>query len=351
MADLNIEAMAYPQKRDPLDYSGLQNKIASTTASAAASTRNVNVSPLPGGLTDNLYGEGKKLGQATIGDYYTQVDAQRQQAEKSAQGIEMMGAQTQSTLQGLENVRALGTGQYTSMVDSFNAPSEKADEFVTAVRARVGESLGVLEKIHSQMDKDMGFAKAHDMQVAVQGVLGSMKTEERNILQTYGAQSKEYESFMASKSMSLATAQSMIHSSYMKLTHERDLTYMNAVNESMSKHNMYTGFQEQQLVDTLKWKADSKQAAWLQYSELLLGLERAQGDVMSQYTDFIYNSPNFTVEAAPTVSILADLSQAAKDERNAKMTEMRSRWDINMAAMVEGASGHKLSNRGTIGSP
>ena len=348
MADLNIEAMSRPTT-PTTDYSGLQKQV----ATAAASTRDVGVTALPKSPTGNLDGIRKKVGQAAVGDYYTQAAAMRGQAEKAGIGIEMMGQSSIDSLMRLDEIGEKAANQYESAAAMWDAPAEQADEYVTAARARMRESLTILEGINAQMGKDMGFAKAHDMQVAAQSVLGSMKTEERNILQTYGANSKEYESFMVSKQVSLATAQSMIHGSYAKLQHERDLTYMNATNESMMKHNMYTGFQEQQHVEMLKWREETKQAYSLQYAQFEIGLEQLKGSTMENMANWIIESPNFTMDAAPVVTLIADLEQASKEERDARFTEMRASNEASMIAQKEAGRNNylNLSSRGTIGRP
>ena len=348
MADLNIEAMSRPTT-PTTDYSGLQKQV----ATAAASTRDVGVTALPKSPTGNLDGINKKVGQAAVGDYYTQAAAMRGQAEKAGIGIEMMGQSSIDSLMRLDEIGEKAANQYESAAAMWDAPAEQADEYVTAARARVRESLATLEGINAQMGKDMGFAKAHDMQVAAQSVLGSMKTEERNILQTYGMQSKEYESFQASKSMALGTIQSQLHGSYAKLRQEMDITYLNATNESMWKHNMYVGFQEQQHVEMLKWRQETKQAYALQYSQFEVGLEQLKGSVMENVANWIVETPNFTMESAPVVTLIADLAQTEKDERNAYMTEMRASNEASMIAQKEAGRNNylNLSSRGTIGRP
>jgi len=348
MADLNLEAMSKPTT-PTTDYSGLQKQV----SEAAASTRKVGVPALPRHLNEGLSGANDKVADAAKADYYTEAAAMQGQANKAASGIEIAGASAVEQLKGLAGIKETAVANYSAATDSWNAAVDKADEYVTAARTRVAESMAKLDGIYEQMTADQGFAKAHDMQVAVQSVMGSMKTEERNILQTYGMQSKEYESFQASKSMALGTIQSQLHGSYAKLRQEMDITYLNATNESMWKHNMYVGFQEQQHVEMLKWRQETKQAYALQYSQFEVGLEQLKGSVMENVANWIVETPNFTMESAPVVTLIADLAQTEKDERNAYMTEMRASNEASMIAQKEAGRNNylNLSSRGTIGRP
>ena len=309
MADLNIEAMSKPTT-PTTDYSGMQSVL----EKAVSQTR--QVSGLEGTMSmarDTAAKEDSSLIKAAARDTLTQGEATQKEADKAADVMQMQGM---NTIVGLERLGEIGErvkSQYDSTAAMWDAPAEKADEYVTASRDRVRSSLVKLDELNEQMNKNMDFAKAHDMQVAAQSVLGSMKTEERSILQTYGAASKEYEQFITSKSVSLATAQSMVHGNYAKLQHERDLTFMNATNESMWKHNMYAGFQEQQHVEMLKWREQSKQAHDLQYAQFEIGLEQLKTAGASNFSDFIMSMPSFTMESAPLMTLLAETIDAERD--------------------------------------
>jgi len=295
------------------DYEAYKTKIAQT----AAQTRDVGDTSVPAGAqatVDKLVGVYKGVGQTAISQYGMQAETQKKQAEKAASALEMQGGATIDYLQNLDKIREGVTARAGAASAAWAAAPEKADEYVQAAKQRVGDVLNKLEDIQSQLGKDRDFSKAHAMQASVQATIGSMKAEERNIVETYGADSKEYEQFQMSKMNSLATVQSNIHASYQQLQEQQGQNYLNVVSESYTKSNMYLGFQEQQHVDMLRYKADAQNAYDLQVSQFEIGVEQLKSAGMENLANWMVETPTFSMDATPLMGLLADMAKAQQAE-------------------------------------
>lgn len=319
-----------------LNFADYQKKI----GELAAKTRKVSgtdvpesvtklVSRTPGRTTD-AFGvpsrssgdSSRALGEAAISQFTGEAEAMKTQAEKAASGLEMMGEQTEQFMSNLEGIRGRLEAQTAKAQETWGAAAEKADEYVQAARSRVGEVLGKIDEINEQIGKDRDFSKAHAMQSAVQATLGTMKAEERNILENYGTESKEYQQFVASKKVALATVQSNIHASYQQLAERQDQAYMNATVEGMTKSNMYLGFQEQQHVEMLKYKESAAQAYNLQVAQFQTGIEQMKMAGMENLANWMIETPSFTMDMTPLVTLLSDLFPT-EQERSFSRTIVR----------------------------
>uniref|UniRef100_A0A6M3J8G2 Uncharacterized protein n=1 Tax=viral metagenome TaxID=1070528 RepID=A0A6M3J8G2_9ZZZZ len=276
----------------------------------AAQTRDIGDTTVPAGVEktlESLTGGYKGIGEMAVSEYGKQAEAQKESAEKAATALKMQGGATIDYLERLENIRKGVTTQATSVRDSFSAAAEKADEYVQAAKGRVGEVMAKLDEINAEIGKDRDFSKAHAMQASVQATLGSMKAEERNILETYGTGSKEYQQFQASKMNALGTVQSNIHAAYQQLQEKQGETYLSTVSDAYTKSNMYLGFQEQQHVDMLKYKADAQNAYDLQVAQFEVGVEQLKSAGMENLANWIIETPTFTMDATPLITMLFDL--------------------------------------------
>ena len=299
-----------------LNYQGYLDKIRQT----AASTRDIGKTDLPselGAATGQMPGVYGTLGKAAVSNYEKQVASTRKEAERAATGLEIAGETTIQSMQELEALKGQVTSRAEEARKAWEAAPEKADEYVQAARGRVGEVLSKLDEINSQIGKDRDFSKAHAMQASVQATLGAMKTEERNIMETYGAESKEYQQFTESKRTSLASVQSNIHANYAQLAERQGDTFLKATSDAMVKSNMYVGFQEQQHVEMLKYKADAKNAYDLQVSQFEVSIEQMKMSGMENLANWIIETPTFSMDATPLISLLADLQSTAAAEANA----------------------------------
>ena len=294
-------------------YDAYKTKIAQT----AAQTRDIGSTATPAGAqatVGSLAGVYKGVGQTAISRYGQQADVQKKQAEKAASALELQGGATIDYLQNLDKIREGVTARAGAAREAWAAAPEKADDYVQAAKQRVGEVLNKLEDIQGQLGKERDFSKAHAMQASVQATLGSMKSEERNIAETYGVDSKEFEQFQMSKMNTLATVQSNIHASYQQLQEQQGQNYLNVVSEAYTKSNMYLGFQEQQHVDMLRYKADAQNAYDLQVSQFELGIEQLKMSGKENLANWMVETPTFSMDATPLMALLADMAKAQQAE-------------------------------------
>jgi len=321
------------------DYEAYKTKIAQT----AAATRDIGDVSVPKGAettVGGLRGVYKGVGETAVAQYGKQAETKQKEAEKAATALEMQGGATIDYLQRLEKIQEGVTTRAGAAREAWAAAPEKADEYVQAARSRVGEVLTKLDEINAEIGKDRDFSKAHAMQASVQATIGSMKAEERNIVETYGADSKEYEQFQMSKMNSLATVQSNIHASYQQLQEQQGQNYLNVVSEAYTKSNMYLGFQEQQHVDMLKYKADAQNAYDLQVSQFEIGVEQLRMSGMENLANWVIETPTFSMDATPLMTLLSDMAQAQVAANQA---------DLLRAAQTKAATPEK--SKGTLHSP
>lgn len=281
----------------------------------AAQTRDIgNVSTTPAEqAASKLKGQYSDVGSALIKNYQQQAATTQKEASKAATGLEMASEYTGKYMTALDTIKSSLQSRYSSAQESWGAAAEKADEYVKASRGRVSEVLTKLDDINSQIAKDRDFSKAHAMQASVQSVLGSMKNEERNILENYGTDSKEYQQFVASKSSTLATVQSNIHSTYQQLAEQQSQTYLNAVSDAYTKSNMYVGFQEQQHVEMLKYKTEAENAYALETAQLETSIEQLKMSGMENLANWVIETPTFSMDSSSLLTAIADLFQTQKE--------------------------------------
>jgi hypothetical protein len=238
--------------------------------------------------------------------FESQKEAVTQQAAKSAEALNIMGEATTKYLTQLEEVKEQANAAVTSSKDAWARAEAKADEYVQSSRARVGEVLTKLDEINSQIGDRRDFAKAHDMQVAVQSTLGQMNSEGRAIGERYGIDSAEYQQFQQSKRATLGTIQSNIHANYQKIRESQDISYMNATNEAMWKHNMYTSYQEQQHVETLRYMAQAEDQYNLQLSNFNTTIEQLKMSGLENLANWMVSTPVYSVDVLPLMNYIAD---------------------------------------------
>jgi len=342
-----LQEQATPaSNNDPFNY----QQIRQTTSNVANSTRQVGGTggynagyDLYKSIPSNDYinkGQAKGALAKASGD----IKGLKSQAEKAATGVEMMGAGVESYMRRLQQSQDFATGAFNYAAQSWDAAAEKADEYVQASRDRVGQVLSQLDSIHEQMGKDRDFSRAHSMQAGVQASIGSMKGEERNILNQYGVNSKEYEQFYQSKQVALATMQSNIFTSYQQFTEQADIAYLNATNEAMWKQNMYTSFQEQQHVEMLKFTENAKFGYAMQKANFDVAVEQLRMNGMENFANWIVGTPNFSYDSMPLVTVLSDLIQ---DGINARAVPDTSG---NYSTLYSGL-GHINIGQGSLGRP
>lgn len=309
-----------------------------TIQKTAAATRDVGDVTTPPGAQATvgaLKGAYKGIGETAVAQYGEQAKVKQKEAEKAATALEMQGGATIEYLQRLDKIREGETAKAAAARDAWGAAPEKADEYVQAARSRVGEVLTKLDDINSQIGKDRDFSKAHAMQASVQATIGSMKAEERNIVETYGAESKEFEQFQMSKMNALGVVQSNIHASFQQLQEQQGQNYLKVVSEAYTKQNMYLGFQEQQHVDMLRYKADAQNAYDLKVSQFEIGVEQLRSAGMENLANWIIETPTFSMDATPLMTLLSDLVQTQATESRENLLAM-TQARIGMAEARKG---------------
>ncbi len=300
------------------DYDAYKTKIAQT----AAATRDVGDVGVPAGAktaVGGLRGVYKGIGETAISQYGRQAEVKGKEAEKAASALEMQGGATIDYLQRLDEIRGGVTAKAKVAREAWGEAPEKADEYVQAAKSRVGEVLTKLDEIHSELGKERDFSKAHAMQASVQATIGSMKAEERNIVEVYGSESKEFEQFQMSKMNALGVVQSNVHAAYQQLQEKQGQNYLNVVSEAYTKSNMYLGFQEQQHVDMLKYKADAQNSYDLQVAQFEIGVEQLKSAGMENLANWMVETPVFSMDATPLMTLLSDLVQTQQAEQRADM--------------------------------
>jgi len=115
----------------------------------------------------------------------------------------------------------------------------------------------------------------------------------------------------------LGSIQSNIHATYQQLQEKQGQNYLNVVSEAYTKQNMYLGFQEQQHVDMLKYKADAQNTYDLQVSQFEVGIEQMKMAGMENLANWIVETPTFSMDATPLMTLLSDLVQTQKKEEQA----------------------------------
>ena len=299
-----VEAAARGTTPEAFDYDAWKKKLGDTVSSAGTVSGGTYDSGFTGGTDTKT-----QLGQEAIKSYNSEYEAMQKQASQSAQGLELMGEATFASQQRLEGLQAQANEATASVLNSYNSAVDKAEEYAEKSDARLGESLAKIDEIFQSWEDSRDFEKAHAMQVAAQTALQGFKKEERNILETYGVMSPEYEQFRQGKAQTLAQMQSNVHATFGQMREQQYQTYMNVTNEAMWKQNMYTSFQEQQHVEMLKYMADAEITYAMQNTQLQVGIEQLKMAQMENLGNWIVGTPSFTMDSTPLVTLLAELAQ------------------------------------------
>ena len=229
--------------------------------------------------------------------------------------------------------------------EAWNVATKQAKEYAEGAAKQLPEILGRLDEINRSISEGRGFAKAHDMQASVQAATGAMRATEKDILERFGADSKEYKQFRVSKRQTLATVQSSIHASYQKLDETRDLTYLGITNEAMWKQNMYTSFQEQQHVDTLRYAAQANDAYNIQFSQYNLAIESMIGTQFENIANWIVSSPSFVMDSQPLITLMSEIEA----ENQARREWEESKKQTGLAQLMQEIPLHEQLSGSMIG--
>ena len=185
--------------------------------------------------------------------------------------------------------------------------AKKAGEYVDATRSRTTQTLRELDTLFEGLNTDRDFEKAHAMQAGVQATLGSMETEGRAITEKYGVDSKEFQVFTKKKMKSLGNMQSQIEVGYANVIEEAGRNFLNARTGLAERMHMYTGFQEQQHVETLRGMARSSESYALQTSQFLLTVEQMKMAGMDDLANWMVGTPEFSMELGSLMASMVDI--------------------------------------------
>lgn len=252
----------------------------------------------PGGVGSTEY----QQWQAISGDWEKQKDLLQRQAEKAATALEMKAGGTAAGMQKLEEMQQKALTSQQTATDLWTGAAKKAGEYVEATKLRTKQTLAQLDDLFKQIGTNRDFAKAHAMQVSVQSVIGSMDTELRATAEKYGVESKEYQEKLGRKRIALGNIQSQIHTGYQQIAEEQAKNFMNARVETATKMNMYTGFQEQQHVETLMGMAGASQAYELQASEFVVQTEMLKMAGLDDMANWLIQTPEFSLDLSSLVA-------------------------------------------------
>lgn len=249
--------------------------------------------------------------EAAASSYGAQAESTKQQAEKAAKALTLQGATTEMSMQRLGQLSQEAYESKATASEQWGNAAEQAAEYVQSASLRTKDALARLDGINKDIAQGRDYAKAHAMNAAVQSVIGSLSELEDQTIQKYGVDSKEYQQFRAKKAQSLSTTQSQIETSYRQLAEQQNITYMNASNELQWKEDMYESYQQQQHVETLRYLAQADQAYDLQFSQFQVALAQMRGTTMENMANWMVETPTFSVDMMPYVSLIADMVATA----------------------------------------
>lgn len=299
------------------DYTAFLNN----TKTLADQTRDVKIPDLNaylGGLKVPKGTRAATLVGALSKDYSSQATSLKGQAEKAAGAIEMKAAGTASYIQNLEQLQAEQAMSNTSMATQWSQAAKQAEEYVADARLRTTQTLREFDSIYKSITQDRDYAKAHAMQAGVQSVIGSMAEEEEYLRRTAKSPedlTKQLLQFNQKKRTALGTMQSNIEAAYSQLIEESTTNYMGTRANLIDRMHMYTGYAEQNHINTLLEKAKASEAYSLANAQFMVSIEQMKLAGLSEFAEFAMNTPEFTMELAPVISAMIDaIPQSAPQE-------------------------------------
>lgn len=244
-------------------------------------------------------------GKGIVAGYETKREAMTKEAKKSAEALELMGMQTVTMLKNLGGLEEEVKGQYDTARGNWQKAIDQAEEYAKASPIRALASLEKLEEVNNQIATGRDFAKAHDAQAAAQSVIAASRGAVRQAAELYGAGSPEHRQAQESQKQSLAAAQSGIIGAYRRIEEAQNIAYMNASAETMWRGDMYTSFQEQQHVETIRYMAQSSQEYSLQWGQFQLGIEQLKAAGLENLANWLVQTPTYSMDVAPYLTALA----------------------------------------------
>ena len=233
-----------------------------------------------------------------------QLTTQQANADAAMEERALSSEQYIAGLQGIDSTINTALGDASA---GWAKAAEQADEYAQGYALKTQESLDTLKGIYKDVQSDLNFAKAHDMNAAVDAALGSMASGGREIAQRYGKDSAEYAQHQQNRTKTLGAMQSSIQGTYGKLRFTLGQNYLSATNETLWKMNMYQSFQEQQHVDVLKASASFGPTYELQAMGLKTSLAQLANTEHMDFANYVASQPIFALDQGSLVDYLANL--------------------------------------------
>jgi len=255
-------------------------------------------------FTDSAQG---RTAQAIVGTVPGQIDALKQQQQASVRGLEQKG---QSSVEQLRRLNALGEDvalRGATARGLWENAAQVADETVARSEMEVSRALSDLDNAAKGIGDNLDFAKAHDMQVAGQAILGSMRQAGDNVIRTHGIDSAEYQQFLATKTQSLALAQSQLQAEYGKLKVNIAQQTQALREQTRLGLQQFVGYNRQNRQNTLNAMAASEAQYAIQETQTMLGLEQMRMNVSNDLADFLSSMPTFVFDLQPLIMEINEL--------------------------------------------
>ena len=265
--------------------------------------------------------------KAAIQTFRSQVGSIKDRANQQAEALKLRGAGFEQSISNLEAIQAEQNAQTDTSNERNQEAIDQAAKYVEATRERAASVRQLIQTTTEDMTSDRKEAKAHSAQVAVQSVMGKYAQEEKRISEAFGTDSAEYTQLQQEKQTALATVGSEIQVAYQQMAEEQNKNILNATVTAEEKMSMYTGFQEQQHVETILAVGKSTEMYNIQAAQWNVGIEQLKMAQYNDMADYIASVPDFYVDTSQLVTLMSEI--AAEDTARRQEAEANRRADMN----------------------
>ena len=242
---------------------------------------------------------------ATVSGLISNFQTQQKSSQQTGEFNKALGTQKiESGFAELKRLNAIGEDvaqKAASARGLFESAVAQADETVQLSMQQVVTSLAEFDQISEDITSNLDFSKAHDMQVAAQSILGSMKEAENAVIRTHGLESAEFQQFLATKSQSLALAQSQLQGQYGRLQAEIDVQISGQRVALQGDLRQSVEFARLNRQNTLNAFAGAQSQLVIQEAQVLMGLEQMRMNVDEGIVDFLAAIPGQAIDLAPLI--------------------------------------------------
>ena len=247
----------------------------------------------------------------------------------------------QSTVGQLERLNAFGedvVAREEQAHQSWERVASQAKEYVANAEYAVARGIKEVTDIGKSIASNLDFSKAHDMQVAAQAVIGSMKQAEDAI--RVNGKPEELQQFLQMKGHSLAVAQSELQGQYGTLKANIDTQMAQLRFDVQTKLQQYVGYNQQNHVGALSSMAASDAQMSIQTSQMIYAKEQAKTSISDSWASFLGSSPITAIDLQPMlmqVNLLYAEQQAdaeyAKAQGGRSVTMDTSNWGKSLGQL------------------